>query len=539
MKKSTLIMILSLVLAVALGVGGTLAYLQDTDEDVNVMTLGNVYIEQHEYERVTDENGDPVKGVEGTDFDADYGIEESYKLKEFTQGKPAYPAVYQEGKMDWDEFQQLWNQVGAPGSNDLFDPSMKNVVDKFVFVENTGKSDAYYRTIIAIEDPEGLSLDATTIHTSFNANSRFDYNSDKDGVQNAADSNKFYTVIDGTRYLVYVATYQEALTPDEVSRPSLLQLYLDPKATNDDVALFGETWDVLVVSQAVQTQGFADAQTALDTAFGPITADNNPWKKDGKDLDDTPVFPVNASGADEMMAGLAEGADIIADKNLDGELIYESNAAIELDAKGATVQLNGAAYDGNTKAYSYFGLVPPAGEDVTLSNLNVTGTGFVEIGHYGQGGGDYTITNLKIVNLASTLATGNNGNVLGSAFCQYGNAVLKDCVMTGTTAADPAATPYDACFINSTNTLVDGGKYGKVYVFEHGKVTFTGAEIDVIDSYARGTSGELVIGNGAKVNTVNIKRTDDNVALTIESGATVGTINYNDTAYTQAEWLAR
>ncbi|MBR3905599.1 MAG: SipW-dependent-type signal peptide-containing protein, partial [Clostridia bacterium] len=44
MKKSTLIMILSLVLAVALGVGGTLAYLTDDDGDVNVMTVGNVQI---------------------------------------------------------------------------------------------------------------------------------------------------------------------------------------------------------------------------------------------------------------------------------------------------------------------------------------------------------------------------------------------------------------------------------------------------------------------------------------------------------------
>ena len=388
MKKSTLIMILSLVLAVALGVGGTLAYLQDTDEDVNVMTLGNVYIEQHEYERVTDENGDPVKGVEGTDFDADYGIEESYKLKEFTQGKPAYPAVYQEGKMDWDEFQQLWNQVGAPGSNDLFDPSMKNVVDKFVFVENTGKSDAYYRTIIAIEDPEGLSLDATTIHTSFNANSRFDYNSDKDGVQNAADSNKFYTVIDGTRYLVYVATYQEALTPDEVSRPSLLQLYLDPKATNDDVALFGETWDVLVVSQAVQTQGFADAQTALDTAFGPITADNNPWKKDGKDLEGTPAFPVMVSTADELVAAIANGGDIHLTADID---IGEEAIVIAKDNE-VTLNLNGKKLTGANDSVDSCYMIDNKGK------LTINGDGVIDFASTCDasgsiGDGYYTITN--------------------------------------------------------------------------------------------------------------------------------------------------
>ena len=51
MKKSTLLMVLSLVLALTVGLGTTLAYLTDTDADVNVMTLGNVDILQNEQER--------------------------------------------------------------------------------------------------------------------------------------------------------------------------------------------------------------------------------------------------------------------------------------------------------------------------------------------------------------------------------------------------------------------------------------------------------------------------------------------------------
>ena len=69
--KSFLLTGLSGVLVAATAVGGTLAYLMSTDSDVNVMTLGNVKIEQVEYER--DVNGD---------------------LTEFTQTKPALPAVY-------------------------------------------------------------------------------------------------------------------------------------------------------------------------------------------------------------------------------------------------------------------------------------------------------------------------------------------------------------------------------------------------------------------------------------------------------------
>lgn len=329
MKKRSLLMILALALSLTLAIGGTLAYLQDTDADVNVMTLGSVHIKQHEYERVTDENGDPVKGVEGEDFTADYGINESYKLQEFTSYKPAMPAVYQKGTMDWDDFQQLWNQVGAPGSNDLFDDSMKNVIDKFVFVENTGKSDAYYRTIIAIECPEGITDDL--IHTSFNANSRFDYSA-AEGVQNSSKADTFFVTLKGVRYLVYTATYQEILTPGEVSRPSLLQLYLDPAVNNEHVALFGENWEVLTLSQAIQAAGFTDAASALNTGFydpatdegkAKLTADlqklldneyPQPAPENGDDPNKTyevPAGAVKVASSAELTKAVADGATVL------------------------------------------------------------------------------------------------------------------------------------------------------------------------------------------------------------------------------------
>ena len=152
MKNRKLILILSLVLALTMSLGGTLAYLTDTDADVNTMTLGNVKIEQLEYERVVDENGEWVSTGE-TDK---YGYTPD-ELKEFEQNKPLLPAVFQDGMIKWDDrngenkYQQSWGQVGASGSNQLFDDSVKNVVDKFVFVKNTGKTDAYVRTIFAFE----------------------------------------------------------------------------------------------------------------------------------------------------------------------------------------------------------------------------------------------------------------------------------------------------------------------------------------------------------------------------------------------------
>ena len=56
--KKVIASVLAFAMVAAVSVGATVAYLQDDDSDVNVMTLGNVTIEQIEQER--DENGNLV-----------------------------------------------------------------------------------------------------------------------------------------------------------------------------------------------------------------------------------------------------------------------------------------------------------------------------------------------------------------------------------------------------------------------------------------------------------------------------------------------
>ena len=72
-------------LVAALSIGGTMAYLQDDDSDVNVMTLGNVKIKQHEYQRVIDDSGNYK-----TDKIDD---RTSYVLEEFKQDKALLPVI--------------------------------------------------------------------------------------------------------------------------------------------------------------------------------------------------------------------------------------------------------------------------------------------------------------------------------------------------------------------------------------------------------------------------------------------------------------
>ena len=68
--KHLIIALLSVALVAAIAIGGTVAYISDFDEDVSVMTSGNVKIRQNVYQR--GENG----------------------LEPFVQGSEAYPAVY-------------------------------------------------------------------------------------------------------------------------------------------------------------------------------------------------------------------------------------------------------------------------------------------------------------------------------------------------------------------------------------------------------------------------------------------------------------
>ena len=168
--KNVLLSGVSIALGAALAIGGTMAYLQDTDSDVNVMTLGDVKIEQLEYERVV--NADGTFATDTIDN------QKSYVLKDFSQGKPLLPATeldangnpYNYGAGGWDDTTVRMSQVDSYGGMQVF--TSKNAQDKFVTVENTGKYPAYIRTLVAVEcgDTDG-SLVGTSYHKNWKKNS--------------------------------------------------------------------------------------------------------------------------------------------------------------------------------------------------------------------------------------------------------------------------------------------------------------------------------------------------------------------------------
>ena len=275
--KKFLALLLTVALTATAAVSGTLAYLQSEDSDVNVMTVGNVKIEQHEYQRATSEDG-----TYKTDTIDD---NTSYVLESFEQAKPLYPIVGDPNEpgnspayAGGDDTIVRMTQVDSYGSMQVF--AGKNAQDKFVTVENIGKSDAYIRTFVAIEVGTGdASLIGTSHHSTW------------------SKTNIGTITIDGNNYYVYEYNYNGGQLSDgswrhengvlpagDTSYPNLSQIYLKSKATNEDMdAIDGNgngRLDIIVLSQAVQTAGFETtvntlsgenksvAEVALNTAFG-------------------------------------------------------------------------------------------------------------------------------------------------------------------------------------------------------------------------------------------------------------------------------
>lgn len=351
MKKIiTLLLVIVLTSSVAIGV--TLAYLTDSDEDINVMSVGNIFIEQHEKER--DEQGD---------------------LVDYVDNKPFYPAVYPD---DFD-FSAPTVELAGTGCK-LWDPSLiENANDKIVSVTNTGASDCYVRTWFAFENG------STDVHYNWNS-------TDWSWSQIMKD----VTVL-GSVYDMYVATYPLPLKPGETTPPSLLQYALNRNANNVDVNSFGDTHDILVFSQAVQTVGFTDAEQALVAAFGQVIttpkAKNNPWNG----------LNGLATSPDSLRQTLADGGNIVigagitvTDEKASAKNVISTDTTLRFadsvitldipDATGDTANWAGINVDGGKVVFDattggvktadnneLYAIVVRGGADLTINSGNYIG----------------------------------------------------------------------------------------------------------------------------------------------------------------------
>ena len=442
MKNRKLILILSLVLALTMSLGGTLAYLTDTDADVNTMVLGNVKITQNEQQRV--EIGNAAAGLES-----------------FEDGQMMLPGVY--GVVDNDYSSKEDVVVGAYTVK--IRDQLKNYIDKIVTVTNTGSTNAYVRTIIAI--PAGINVDQGAEDVG---DQWLHYNVISDG--DSTPHNGWYWgkstdesqewpeqyLIEDVKlfenserlYDITVATNINVLAPDMTTAPSLVGLFLDndvdlkgdwyvakdKRATSTEPTMqvwpVAEELKVYVLSQAVQADGFSDAFTAFTNSFGAVTAETaQEWFKaenlvvgtpGDKWPSNNPPVTVEVDGADKaaVLAAInaAKPGDVvkltedttIAGYNATEKLVIEKAIILDLDGKTLTtecgwggIDLKGGAsiingtinHTGNTAAIKAFQV-----EKIENVTINVTETAGKEKGGIvvQNGANDYvgTIKNVTI-----------------------------------------------------------------------------------------------------------------------------------------------
>ena len=247
MKKKILVLCLVVALAVTAVVGGSLAYFTDTDKAENVFTTGKVDITLNE------------------DFDA-----ETAKLL----------------------------------------PSEENAIPKVINVTNNEEA-AYVRLHIAFPadtldySDAGLFEYNNLVHYRQTyksmASGQWNWTKTAEGVGgdypgypgNGNKYNAYTTTIDGTEYVVFVVTYMTRLEKGEATATdAIYHVYLDKYAdTADDEtytapanvgdrtkALSSElnNYKIYVVAEGTQAEGFDNAYTALDTAFG-TPGSYSPW----------------------------------------------------------------------------------------------------------------------------------------------------------------------------------------------------------------------------------------------------------------------
>jgi len=273
---------------------------------------------------------------------------------------------------------------------------IENIQDKFVFVENTGKTDAYVRTLIAYEagTMDKAKWDDLVVTS---ANSFWKATELEEIV--AINGNNYVVVeflYDGNQYpeggtVVEGANGKHAdgiVHPGEYTYCNLSQIYLMPEATNEDmIALDGngnEKFDILVLSQAIQAAGWADAKTALDTGFGEFNENNvKAWFGDV-----TPKYVSTAAELQNELDAAVDGTTIMLADDIEGDVTVTQTAGVKLTIDGGNHTFAGSIIvDGKSARYE--------GAGVTIKNINFKADSLSEDAYINLGNG---ATNTRYTN---------------------------------------------------------------------------------------------------------------------------------------------
>ncbi|MBE6847145.1 MAG: hypothetical protein E7503_03315 [Ruminococcus sp.] len=458
---------MTLVAVAAGSVAGTLAYLQSqTPVATNVMASGGVEIQQLELQRAENipynhketKIGDLVPFQQHQVFAPAHPVEGAsspYTAEPtdlFKWGPYVYSGTAANG---------LWN-----------DDKLEGAIDKFVFVKNTGDSDCYYRTLIAFECPE---------------DTEYSQGSDKEFMMNVNGSDLFdweetgYITVGGTRYLLMVATYQRALGDGETSQPSLLQVVMTHNATNEDVEKLNGEYEILVMSQACQTENFDSADAALNEIFGAADTTNaTKWFSDSLGIvtvkSNEELATAIANGATQITLGegtysmpsAAKGKKLTINGTTNSVIEVvpagqgEANGQLDYSLDGSTVTFNNVTIKTNSQLYAGYARLSATYNDCVIQNTYNLGVGTSEFNNC-----TFNITNeyLRVGGAYSATFNGCTFNTDGRAILVYQDGTHNDQVVTVkdcTFNATAAASTWNGIHVSAVS--IDGSQGGTYVV---------------------------------------------------------------------------
>lgn len=247
--KKTIAIVMLVVLVAAVSVLGTLAYLTDTKAATNTFTVGNVSIKLLE-SSLHRENAGVANGQTSTS-ELWSNVE-----KEGTGNTSKYKA----GDTFYTDAQIEANAQEYKCENVKLNPGQS--YHKMPYVKNTGANDAYIRIRVMFPADLDTAILNSSMYTSTALNNKeFTLAYDNSGTVER----------EGITYNVYTFTRIDPLASGELTYWNVWgTVHMDADVTNEELAkFFGEgktyadgTFPVLVETDAIQADGFADASAA-------------------------------------------------------------------------------------------------------------------------------------------------------------------------------------------------------------------------------------------------------------------------------------
>lgn len=477
--KKVLLTVGSFVLTAALAIGGTVAYLQYEDSDVNVMTLGNVKIEQIEQQK--NENGE---------------------LEAFEQAKDFYPGTE---------------------------------ISKIVTVKNTGKSDVYFRTLFAFEDvPESETFGVDFPLSEYGY--VWSWGAPEATIVLDGATYQVYEAV-YTKVLKAGETSPASLTKAELVKTAtnedmekLGDAYdirvlsqavqsagFDKAATALDTA-FGD------VNEANATAWFSksavvDTKEALEQVFNDNNEENTYTLEKDAIAVDTPIYSSISATEDVTINGNGNTVTgMVSDAN---EFVWSENG---------TVPAMSNIFSSEN------------GEKVTVEDITFTGTmSAIMAGNYVDSSSNWFNTEFNKVNIIDAKVVSFSSGI-SPALAVYGKLTMNDCNVYGTTLSeldtDPMWPAYDVAAVNYSDVVINNSKIGSLYMWNQAKVTVAdGSEVEtiIIRGNMNATKYGLTVEAGATVDTIDLSNITNKAKVNITVNGTVGKFVANGVEYASVE----